>query len=403
MTKPKAVVVVAIVILCALWTAADDKKPQRVSADYLAQIPNDETNPLPRFMTPEERLLPPLPMPLFPVPPSGAVYTPAEYSRNDGLLIRWGYPNDVLTQITVYATTGTDATVYVVVADASTQSSATSILSGAGANMSQVEFILYSSNSIWIRDYGPRFILEDASRAMVDHVYNRPRPLDDAFPDFLSTLWGEPQYDIPLEHGGGNFHLTATGEAFMSDLVLTENPGLTEQDVKDLFADYENLDLTIYPGFPTWYDSTQHIDMWMFPADDNRIIIGEYGTGDVEPHAITEAATADLISRGYTVIRTPGWSSGGTHYTYTNAVVLNEVVMISEFSGYPTENAAAVAAFTEAFPGREIVTVDSSEIIQYAGAIHCVVMHVPTAEIPIFHDQFEPDGLARWSSVYPSP
>ena len=69
--------------------------------------------------------------------------------------------------------------------------------------MGQVEFITYTADSVWIRDYGPRFIFEDNARAMVDHTYNRSRPNDNAFTDYLSPLWGETQYDIPLTHGGG--------------------------------------------------------------------------------------------------------------------------------------------------------------------------------------------------------
>jgi len=244
--------------------------------------------------------------------------------------------------------------------------------------MDQVEFITYTCDSVWIRDYGPRFIFEDDFRAMVDHTYNRPRPLDNLFTDYLSGLWGEPQYDLPLTHGGGNFHLFSTGDAFMSSLIVAENPGLSEQDVKDLYADYLNVDLTIYEGFPTSFDSTRHIDMWMLPVGDNEIIIGEYAPSTGAPYTITEGAVADLIARGYTVYRTPGWNSGGTHYTYTNAVVMNDLVLISAFgSPYTAQDAQARTVFETAFPDHEIIPTDCSSIIHAAGAIHCIVMHVP--------------------------
>jgi len=46
-------------------------------------------------------------------------------------------------------------------------------------------------------------------------------------------------------------------------------------DVARLFADDENLDVTIWPGFPDSYDSTRHIDMWRLPAGPRRAIVGE--------------------------------------------------------------------------------------------------------------------------------
>jgi agmatine/peptidylarginine deiminase len=351
---------------------------RKVPKEILESIVDDEPNPLPRHLAARERGLP-LGLPaLRAAPPTGTVYCPSEYDLNEGLLIRWGSYNALLTELAVGVTTGDpEAMMYIVVTGASQQASCTSTLTAAGAEMDQVEFITYTCDSVWIRDYGPRFIFEDDFRAMVDHNYNRPRPLDNLFTNHLSALWGEPQYDIPLTHGGGNFHLFSTGDAFMSDLILTENPGLTGQDVKDYYAEYQNVDLTIYQGFPTSFDSTQHIDMWMLPVRDNEIIIGQYAPSDGLPYTITEGAVADLISRGYTVYRTPGWKAGA-HYTYTNAVVLNDLVLIPTFGGsYADEDQEARAVFETAFPDHQIIDTDCAGIIGAAGAIHCIVMHVP--------------------------
>jgi len=393
----------SLVLVVAAGAALADEA-RRVAPEVLAAIVDDDPNPLPRSLAPFEVGLPiPVPDPSrLPDPPAGLVDTPAEYERNEGLLIRWGSFNSVLTAMTVGITTGDpEAVVYIVVTGSSQQASATSTLQSAGADLGQVQFITYTTNTVWIRDYGPRFICEDDHRAIVDHIYNRPRPLDDAFPGFLATLWGEPRYDLPLEHGGGNFHLFADSEAFMSELVLTENPGLTAQQVEDLYAAYQGLDLTITDALPTWFDSTQHIDMWMLPVSNREVIIGEYAAGTAA-NTVTEAWVTELQSRGYTVHRTPGWSSGGTHYTYTNAVVFNDLVFVSEFDGYATENAQALAVYQAAFPGHQVIPVNCSEIIVYAGAIHCVVMHVPVlVPVPLFADDFESGTLAAWSVAMP--
>jgi agmatine/peptidylarginine deiminase len=393
--------IVLLVLLVAAPLAAQQAK--RVPRDFLATIVDDEPNPLPRSMTEAERAMPlPLaPPPELLAPPAGFVYTPAEYDHNNGLLISWGSFNSVLTEMTVGVTTGDpDGIVYVIVPNASQQASAISTLTAAGADMSQVEFILYNTNSVWIRDYGPRFIEEDGQRAIVDHTYNRPtRPNDNALPDFLSTYWGLPQYDIPLVHGGGNFHLWADRDAYMTELILNENPGLSEAQVIQLYLDYQNLALTITDPLPANFDSTQHIDMWMLTVSDREVIIGEYDSSSVA-YPITETWATELASRGYTVHRTPGWISfypGGTHYTYTNAVVFNDLVFIPEFSGYPTENAQAVAVFEAAFPGKQVIPVDCSDIIAFAGAIHCVVMHVPELSSEIFADGFESGDTTAWS------
>ena len=132
--------------------------------------------PLPKYLTPYERTLP-LPTPSESrAAPTGMVYCPTEYEPNDGLLIRWtSYYQDILADIVVPVTTiDPDAIVYIVVTGASEESSATSYLSSAGADLGQVEFIHYVCDSVWIRDYGPRFIFEDHDRAMIDHKLQSP-------------------------------------------------------------------------------------------------------------------------------------------------------------------------------------------------------------------------------------
>ncbi len=393
----KRLIPLLYVLVITTWCPADEARI--VPQEILDRIVDDDPNPLPRYLTPAEKNLPLPTLTLEDLlrgtPPTGLVDTPSEYEHNDGMLIRWGSYNSLLTAMTVPITTGDpDAIVYILVSGPSQESSATSYLTGAGADMSQVEFITYYANTVWIRDYGPRFIYEDGSRAIVNHIYNRPRPLDDAFPPYLGNLWGEPVYDLPLYHGGGNFHLFANGDAFMTSLITAENPGLSEQDVIDLYADYENVDLTIYEGFPTYFDSTRHIDMWTFPTGDYAIIVGEYSPNTGLPYQISEGAVADLTSRGYTVYRTPGWNSGGTHYTYTNAVVFNDFVFISKFLGpYTSQDAEALAVYQAAMPDHQVIQVDSSGIIHAAGAIHCIVMHVPA--LPTVAGDGNGDGLVN--------
>ncbi len=360
----------------------------------------DDAAPLPAGLAPHEVgvALPAADAPF--APPTGAISTPAEYARNEGLLLRWtsGFENELSDIAVAITTLDPSAIVTIVVSGSSQQNTATSTLTSAGADLSQVQFLVASSNSVWMRDYGPRFILEDKQLAIVDHVYNRPRPQDDAIPGAVATAWSIAKYDLPLTHGGGNFHLFQDGEAFMTDLILDENPSLSEAQVQAYYQQYQNLDVTIFPGFPQSFDSTQHIDMWMLPVRDRVAIIGEYPVSAAVPHQITEDAVADLEARGYTVFRTPGWNSGGTHFTYTNAVIFNEVVLVPQYNGRPTENAQAIATYHQAFPGRQIVGIDGTDIVGLAGVFHCIVMHVPDPAW-IFEDDFETADTSVWSSV----
>ena len=378
-------------LLAAITTTAA-AQPRTVAPEVLALIQDDDPYPLPRGLSAEERSHWRLPdtsrLPY--APPPGRVRAQAEYEDNSGILVRWGSQNALLTQMTVAITTGdSEARVYVVTTGTSQQNSAAATLAGAGADMDQVRFVSQACSSgcsVWMRDYGPRFIETNGKRGAVDHVYNRPRPVDDAFPSVWATYSGEQKYDIPLTHGGGNFHLFRNRDAFMTRLIVDENPGLSEQQIKDYYRDYQGLSLTLTDPFPASYDSTQHIDMWMLPLADGKVLISQHASTDGVPYTVTEDTAAQLAGRGYTVYRTPAWRSGGAHYTYANAVLLNKVALVCQFNGYPTQNAAALATFQSALPERSVVGVDCSGIIGLSGAIHCIVMHVPDL---LFRDDLE--------------
>lgn len=373
-------------------TAEDRKPPRLADPAVLATIQDDDAVILPRGLAPWERSTAPVAAEAATGVPAGRIRTPAEYEANEGILIRWGGYNALHAEMVVPLTTATPPSkVWIVVSGANQQSTATTALQSAGANMQHVRFITAATNSVWIRDYGPRFVERNGRREIVDHTYNRPRPQDNLIPGVIAGLLDEPISNIGLSHGGGNYHSFSGGDAFMTQLIVNENLGLggdVAQQVRDRYAIYQGVGLSITAPLPASYDSTQHIDMWMLAVADDRVIIGQYAAaqGGGVPQQVTEATAADLADRGYTVFRTPGWRAGA-HYTYTNAVIVNQVALICRFGGsYATQDAQALAVFQQAMPDHDIVQVNCASIISSAGAIHCIVMHVPDV---LFRDPYE--------------
>lgn len=367
----------------------------------------DEEVPLPRHMTADERArwTPPTLVP-HRNPPPGPVRAVAEYEPNDGILMRWTATSSLIPlqseMIAKVTTLDSHAKVYLIVASAAQQASATTTLTNAGADLARVEFVIAASDSIWIRDYGPRYVVDEAGQlAIIDHRYNRPRPNDDLIPSVLASAWKQPHYDIGLLHGGGNYHLFADRTAFLTNLIFDPvegNPSLSLADVQARYLDYQGNLVEVTAALPQALDATRHIDMWMLPASDNSVIISEYSSALLgsTPAQVTNAMASTLASRGYTVFRTPGFQCNGAHCTYTNAVILNNLVLTCRFAPasnptqYAAQNAQAVSVFQQAFPGRTIETVDCTNIIGMAGAIHCIVMHVPRSGLTVlFNDGFE--------------
>lgn len=316
-----------------------------------------------------------------------------EYGPMDGVLISWSvqgnWPSswrDILNQMVGRITTDGAAKVYVAYELNSDVAAATAAFKAQGADMSRVEFVQANLDTIWIRDYGPRIAYEGDTRVIIDHVYNRPRPNDDAFPGVFRFYKGMTLYGLPLTHGGGNYHISDLGDSFCTRLVDNENNGngdlynYSEPQIHDLWQDYQGVDTTFFDPYPQNIDSTQHLDMWMEVIGDRAAMISDWplNQGSAQD-VICEGAVSTLEGRGWTIHRLPAFSIGGDHYTYTNVVMCNDLVLVPTYTNGTVApfNAEALQTWQDACPGKKIVGINCQPIISAAGAMHCIVMHVP--------------------------
>ena len=316
-------------------------------------------------------------------PPRGQITCVAEYEPMDGIVISWEGPQawlNILTQMSAEITTRGDADMYVSVDTTGERTSAFNQLQAGGVDMSRVNFIVARTDSIWMRDYGPRYIYQGTCRAIIDHTYNVPRPWDNQFNTEFSAFTGHSKYELPLRHGGGNYHLDALGRSRTTRLINNENPQYTESQIDGIWNDYQNVDTNFYQPFPRSVDATQHIDMWMQVVADDVVIISDwpFNQGSIQDQICESTATA-MAAEGYTVYRVPARSVGGTHYTYTNVVMCNDIVLIPTYTnGSVTQhNTPALQAWQAAAPTKTIIQINCEGIVWAAGVMHCIVMHIP--------------------------
>src|SRR5688572_27731576 len=292
--------------------------PVRPNLDRLPAPTLDEL-----FDTPSLSTLPPPS-----TPPSGPVDPVAEYEPMESLVVAWmgsAAQNDMLAQIAQRVTVQSNGRMYIGVPNAATQTSAISTLTSRGADLNDITFFTAPLDTIWLRDYGPRYVYEGDVRVITDHKYNRPRPADDVQPNDFALLKQHQYYEIGLNnttlvHGGGNYHLNGAGDAYSTQLIANENPTLTPAQIQQIWSTYQNNNTTITGAFPSSVDATQHIDMWMQIYDDNKVFIGDFANPSgaaVTADAVADSTASLMASRGYQVTRLPNYSIGGTHYTFT--------------------------------------------------------------------------------------
>jgi len=201
-------------------------------------------------------------------PPAEPIRAVAEFERMQGALIR--YPFGITT--TLIAELAEDLTVYCLCTSGS-QTAAYNIMSSGGVNMENVEFIPGATDSYWTRDYGPWWVVDgDHELAVVDHIYNRPRPNDNQVPQRVSTYLNTAYFASDLITAGGNFMTDSQDVGSSSTLTYEENPGLGQAGVDQLLEDYYGINPYYALEDPT-NTYIDHIDTWGKFLSPSKVLI----------------------------------------------------------------------------------------------------------------------------------
>lgn len=334
-------------------------------------------------------------------PPASFVRASAEWEEIDALMVTWTSFVPTVREIVKHAKE--ECKVFIVCSDSN------EVKNDLIANSISLENIYYLQedfNSIWIRDYGPWNIYKNNTDSLylVDWIYNRPRPLDDAIPGVMSEYTGIPLYqtiEMPydLVHTGGNFMTDGWGTGFSSKLVLDENDGFdyslapkTEEAIDSLMQIFMGINRYIkMETLP--YDEIHHIDMHMKLLDEETLLVGEYPEGVADGPQIEENIQyitdnfQSVFGTPYKIVRIPmppdfegqfpddgPWWNTGDYRTYTNMVFVNKTVLVPVYE--EKFDTTALRIIQENLPGYKVIGIESNEIIQSLGAIHCITKEI---------------------------
>jgi agmatine deiminase len=350
-------------------------------------------DPLPKWLTEDEQKIyqefinnPPISKTLS--PPSSTPRTPAEWEEAQGVIVTWASFSTELREIVKRAKEVTN--VYIICEN---PSQVQTYLSNGGVNMTNITLLQPQFNSVWVRDYGPQSVyLENGQLAIIDWLYNRPsRPDDNKIPEYIAGYFGTPFYQIGGNSGqliatGGNFFTDGHRTGFSSKLILTENPSYTETQIDQMKYDYMGIDRYIKMNeLP--YDIISHIDMHMKLLDEETLLVAQFPTGVSDGPFIENNLNYVLnnfqtcFDRNYQVVRIPMAPNASGQYppyadyrTYTNALILNSIVLVPQYNHYNDEPALQV--YRDAMPGYEVYGINMQNVIPYAGAIHCITREI---------------------------
>lgn len=301
-------------------------------------------------------------------PPPPGTRNPAEYEAMSGVLVRWplGVPYSLLDSIS-------DHTKLWMVVSSSQRAACSTGLASNGINIANVGYVIASTNSIWVRDYGPWFVLKsDGRQGIFDFAYNRPRPQDDAVPGVIGSAWNLPVYSSVLVHTGGNYMSAGHGQSMSTDLVYAENESSAVW-VDDQMLQY--LGVNDYQALADPQASyIDHIDCWAKILSPTKLLVlqvppshGDYSS--LEAMAAYLATLPNHYGGNWEIVRVSSSGDEG----YTNSIILNDYVYVPIWS--TANDAAALQVYHAALPGYHVVGIPYYDWLN-TDAIHCRAMGV---------------------------
>jgi len=297
---------------------------------------------------------------------------------------------------------GGGALVSLIVEDAAHQSTLQNEITTRGGNLSLVEFVdvsgypfygTHPTDSYWTVDYGPYWVTDGVGNVgIVDPRYYETRSNDDAIPTKLADMLGVNVWRPDLSFEGGNLTSDGAGTCFASRAHQFHNLPLLPYQVDEILWDYLDCEKMIWLD-PLDGESTGHHDMFSKMLTPTTWIVGEYTAAQDPVNATILNNNAALLASETTaggqainVVRIPMPDKGGSGWstvwrTYTNAIIVNNVVIVPTYADEDSNEAAALATYQSALPGHTIVGVDSDDIIPEGGAVHCVTRTRPAATL----------------------
>ena len=264
-----------------------------------------------------------------------------------------------------------------------------------------IELHVREIDDAWIRDSGPTFVIDDDDLAAVTWVFNgwgaqewasweNDRTLGPALADWA----GARRIDSDLVNEGGGIHVDGLGTVLVTETVQLDpgrNPGITRQAVETELARTLGTTKAIWLPRGLTRDSDTfgtrgHVDIVATFASPGVVLLHDQRDESHPDFAVSAQLRAvlegetDAHGQALTIVdlpapRTLRDDEGFVDYSYVNHVLVNGGVIACSFGD--DNDANAVSILRDAYPGREVVTVDARPLFARGGGIHCITQQQP--------------------------
>lgn len=270
-------------------------------------------------------------------------------------------------------------------------------------NMQNIRLHIIPSNDAWCRDHGPAFLLnrnDAARRAIVNWNHNAwggkyPYELDTEIPVRIHELFPDmPLFSPGIVMEGGSIDVNGCGDLLTTTSCLlnsNRNPHLNQDQIEDYLRGYYGVENIIWLGDGIVGDDTDgHVDdISRFVSEDTILTAVEHDAWDENYEPLQKnlrmLGRCRLASgKQPTIVELPMpdvvfYDNQRLPASYANFYIANDKVIFPTYRCL-TDNEAAYI-LEACFPDREVIGIDSTDIIWGLGSFHCLSQQMPAAGI----------------------
>lgn len=266
------------------------------------------------------------------------------------------------------------------------------------ADLSKIEFYFNASNDAWCRDHGPAFLTNQITqkKAIVDWDFNAwggkypPCDLDDVIPTKIAQHFNFPLYLPGIIMEGGSVEFNGAGTLLTSKSCLlnkNRNPHLTKDEIEDYLKKFYCIQQILWVSDGIVGDDTDgHIDDTVRFVNHNTVLtVVENDIHDanyqlLQTNLLELKAMRLLDGQPLNIIELPmptavEYEGVRLPASYANFYISNAHVIVPTYRC--ANDAIALKIIATCFPEREVVGIDSTDIIWGLGSFHCLSQQEP--------------------------
>lgn len=340
---------------------------------------------------------------------TNVVYTmPEESARHEGTWLQWPhqyqygvtYRNRLdATWVEMTKQLSLSEKVHLIAYNETEKSRIISLLDAAEVPLTNVDFKIYHTDDVWVRDSGPIYVKDKNGQLFIqDWGFNgwgkkAASANCNAIPSKIAAEQNIPA--IPLNsvmvNEGGSVEVDGQGVLMAcKSSILNENrnPGMSLQQVEAIFTKYLGINKFIWlegkaglditdmhiDGFARFANSStiitmndEDLDYWQVPLKDINTLYAATTKNNAAYSFIKVPLTKN------DVITTYGKNLGKA--SYINYYIANNRVLVPNYNDL--NDAVANAIIQKLYPDKKVVGIDCRNLFANGGMVHCVTQQQP--------------------------